>query len=259
MAIGVRSRGPNGPLVLALSFFAASCFSLPARATVPIEEGTWEFQVGLAGIVLPEEVHGTYSLQPEARVGLFLGDALEIQGQAEVRVWPLGDVAPNYYGLGGNLLWYPEIQNDRSLYFLGGAAGSWNDPPGEDEGGFDPLGRLGLGFKVPISGPGFLDNAFLSLEYRGEFIFAESTDFVSGAAIGLSFFPGTEPPPPPPPPPPVPAPPPPPPPPGAVPPPPTEPVPPPPPPPPPDIEPIVPPDDDPFPEPDLEGVTPPEE
>ncbi len=191
VGFGLRSR-----FVLPL---VAACFHFSpgkAFAAVPIEAGTWEIQAGLAGIVLPEDIQGTYSLQPEARLGFFIVDAIELQAQVDVRVWPLGSVAPNSYGFGGSVLWFPSIQEERNLYLLGGVGGAYTDPPGSvEDSSFDPLGRAGFGFKVPITGTGlgFLDGSYLNLEYRGEMVFVDDPDFVSGAAIGLSFFPGSEP------------------------------------------------------------------
>jgi hypothetical protein len=100
----------------------------------------------------------------------------------------LGSVAPHYYGVGGSVLWYPEIQAERSLYLLGGVGGAYSEPPGDSDSSFDPFLRGGFGFKVPISGLGFLDGSYLNLEYRGEYVFADESDFTSGAAMGLAFF-----------------------------------------------------------------------
>jgi hypothetical protein len=192
VGFGLRSRAARIVLPVVAACFCAG----PGKtlAAVPIEAGTWEIQAGLAGIVLPEDIEGTYSLQPEVRFGYFIADAIELQAQGDVRVWPLGSVAPNSYGVGGSVLWFPSIQEERNLYLLGGVGGAYTDPPGSaEDSSFDPLGRVGFGFKVPITGLGFLDGSYLNLEYRGEMAFVDDPDFVSGAAIGLSFFPGSEP------------------------------------------------------------------
>jgi hypothetical protein len=158
----------------------------------PVSAGTLEVQVGVAGIVLPEESRGTFSAQPEVRVGWFLRERLELQAEGDVRVWPLGTIAARSYGVSGNLLWYPPLADDRhDLYFLGGGGGAYTDPPGPAaDTSFDPLLRGGVGLKVPLEG---LNEAFRAIyftaEYRGELILADSSDFVSGIALGLSRFP----------------------------------------------------------------------
>jgi hypothetical protein len=189
VGLELRSRAARSVPCLVAIGIALAPGSVPAA--VPIAPGTWEFQAGIAGIVLPEDIPGTYSLQPEARIGYFIREGIELQAQGDVRVWPLGSVAPNHYGVGGSVLWFPPIQEERSLYLLGGMGGAYSDPPGsEEESSFDPLARAGFGFKVPISGLGPLDGSYLNLEYRGEMAFTDDPDFVSGAAIGLSFFRG---------------------------------------------------------------------
>lgn len=182
-----RDRGI--PVLLAV-FASIASISGPvfAAATLPISPGTKELQIGVAGIVLPENVNGTFSAQIEARVGLFLKEALEAQVAGDVRLWPLGDKAPDSYGIGVNFLWYPKLYEDRNLYVLAGAGGALTDPPGPDDGGFDPLMRAGFGFKVPVSKFVFIPASFLTIEYRGEMLFADDSDFVSGAGLALSFF-----------------------------------------------------------------------
>ncbi|HET9886640.1 MAG TPA: hypothetical protein VFR10_03940, partial [bacterium] len=106
----------------------------------------------------------------------------------------------HYTDLGASLLWFPQIGNHRNMYMLAGAGGAITDPPGEPDGGFKPLVRAGVGFKVPMSGLKFLGDAYLTMEYRGEMVFIDDpeffeddtiedgSNFVSGAAIGLSYF-----------------------------------------------------------------------
>jgi hypothetical protein len=159
-----------------------------------------EIQVGVAGMVLPESFPGTYSIQPEARFGYFIREGLEVQALGDVRVWPLGGRAPHSYGIGGSLLWFPSFQEERSFYVLGGAGGTFSDPAGPAEGGFTPLVRAGVGFKVAMTGLKFLGSGFLTMEYRAELHFFDDpeyfddptltneSDFMSGAAIGFSFF-----------------------------------------------------------------------
>lgn len=189
-------------LALALSVGALAA---PSRADEPpITKGVWEYQGGASGIVLPESFNGTWSLQLEGRVGYFIGEGWELQGMINGRVWPLGSKAPKYVDLGGSVLYFPEIGGKRNMYVLGGAGVAKTDPNGPPEGGFKPLIRAGFGFKVPMSGLKFLGNAFLTMEYRGEMVFIDDaeffedptiedgSDFVSGAAIGLSWFQGEE-------------------------------------------------------------------
>jgi hypothetical protein len=165
-----------------------------------VPPGTWEFQGGFSGIVLPEAFNGTWSAQIEGRAGYFIKEALEIQGMINWRVWPLGGKAPHYYDFGVSALWFPKIGDIRNMYLLGGAGGAVTDPPHEPEGGFKPLIRAGVGFKVPMRGLEFLGNAYLTMEYRAEMVFIDDpeffedptiedgSDFVSGAAIGISYF-----------------------------------------------------------------------
>lgn len=195
-------------LALALS---VGGFAAPSRADEPpITQGIWEFQGGASGIVLPESFDGTWSLQIEGRAGYFIKEGWELQSMLNWRVWPLGSKAPKYVDLGGSILYFPEIGNKRNMYVLGGAAAVKTDPNGPAEGGFKPLIRAGFGFKVPMSGLKFLGDAYLTMEYRAEMVFIDDaeffedptiedgSDFVSGAAIGLSWFKGEKQPPPPP-------------------------------------------------------------
>lgn len=159
-----------------------------ASADIPVGVGSKEIQIGVAGIVLPENSLGTYSLQPEVRVGWFIREAVEVVLQGDVRVWPLGEKAANSYGAGVALAFFPKLNETHNLYLLGGVGGAYADPPGAVDAGFDPLVRAGFGFKVPVAGLPLLPGAYLNVEYRGEFVLADENDFVSGAALGLSFF-----------------------------------------------------------------------
>jgi hypothetical protein len=153
--------------------------------------GLIEVQVGVAGIVLPEASRGTFSAQPELRIGLFLSDHLELQGEASVRVWPLGVVAASSLGLSGNALFYPATASRARIYFLGGGGGALTDPPGPaEDSSFDPLVRGGTGVRVALAGLGvpILDPLTFVAEYRGELVFADDTDFVSGISLGVSRF-----------------------------------------------------------------------
>ncbi len=189
-----RLRRPRrGPAASALAAVATLGGMLAAAtgasaAGVPITPGTMELQAGIAAIILPESVDGTFSAQPEVRFGYFLREAVELQVIGDVRVWPLGAKAPHSYGIGGVLLWFPRVHEDRNFYLLAGAGGAYTDPPGTEGSSFDPLGRAGFGFKVPMEGFGFLPSAFMTIEYRAELSFADETDFVSGAALGISMF-----------------------------------------------------------------------
>jgi hypothetical protein len=160
-----------------------------AAQTFPITPGTLEFQVGVAGIVLPEDTDGMFSAQPQIRAGLFLREGVELQGEADARVWPLGPIAAHSYQVTGNLLWFPRLSDHHELYLLGGGGGAFSNPPGPEGGSFDPLLRGGLGVKIPLVA---LTEAFralyLTAEYRGELVFATNTSFVSGVALGFSRF-----------------------------------------------------------------------
>jgi hypothetical protein len=163
---------------------------IASAQTFPVVAGTMEVQVGAAGIVLPENTNGMVSAQPELRLGYFVSEGLQLQIVGDARVWPLGMVAPANYGVGAQFLWFPNLgPQNRNLYLLAGAGGAYSDPP-RDDSQFDPLARVGLGVKVPLAGVGlgFLQRAHLTVEYRGELLFQDETDFVSGAAVGFSFF-----------------------------------------------------------------------
>jgi hypothetical protein len=173
---------------------AALLGSTLARAqTFPTTPGTLEVQFGLGAIILPESSDGTYSAQPEVRVGLFLMPGVELQVQGDARIWPLGSVAARNYGAGAHLLWYPNLSpENRSLYLMAGAGGALTRPPARTglDSSFDPLLRGGIGFKVPLSGLdiGVLTRSHLTVEARLEAIFQDETDLVSGGAVALSYF-----------------------------------------------------------------------
>jgi hypothetical protein len=168
----------------------------PASAsaqTFPMTSGTIEVQLGLGAIMLPEGSDGTYSAQPELRVGLFLWPGLQLQVQGDARLWPLGGVAAKSYGACAHLLWFPELSpENRSFYLMAGAGGALNDPPARTglDSGFDPMLRGGVGYKVPLSGleVGFLKRTHLTVEGRLEALFQDETDLVSGGAVALSYF-----------------------------------------------------------------------
>ncbi|NNE44695.1 MAG: hypothetical protein HKN12_10830 [Gemmatimonadetes bacterium] len=160
--------------------------------TGPTASGSLELQFGIATIALPEDTEGTYSAQPQLRLGLFLSEALQFQVEGYARVWPLGAVAPSSYGVVAQVAWYPSVgPNVRGLYFLAGAGGALNEPPGfMTESSFDPLVRGGLGYRVPLNelGVGFLTAAHLNAEYRAEYLLEDPSDFVSGVAVSFSYF-----------------------------------------------------------------------
>ncbi len=169
----------------------------PAEEPVPetaaaIAPGAIEIQLGVAGITLPESSRGTYSAQPELRLGFFLHEYMELQGELSVRVWPLGTVAANSYGVSGNVLFFIDPPTSRArLFLLGGGGGQFADPPGPAEGrSFDPLVRGGIGVRVSLAGTGvsLLQPLSFAAEYRGELVFADDTDFVSGISLGVSRF-----------------------------------------------------------------------
>lgn len=173
----------------------AAALTLPASASaqgLPVAAGTIEVQAGMAAIALPEATRGTYSAQPELRLGFFVAEGVEAQLEANIRMWPLGSVAPHSAGVGAHLLWYPTLgPGHRNLYLLAGGGVSRNDPPGVlTERTFDPLGRAGLGYKIPLSelGLGALSNGFLTTEFRMEMHFEDERDVVSGIVAAYSYF-----------------------------------------------------------------------
>jgi hypothetical protein len=192
-----RQHGPAFALAL-IAFLVAGASK--AAVPVPIDPGTIEMQVGVAGIVLPENFRGTFSAQPEARIGYFISRGLELQAQGDVRVWPLGGKAPDHYGIGVSALYFPALREEQNFYLLGGLGGALIDPPGPPEGGVKPFARAGVGFKVSMAGLKFLGSGFLNMEYRFEKVFVDAAELfddptreggsslVSGAALGLSFF-----------------------------------------------------------------------
>ena len=169
-----------------VAFGAASQAS---AQTFPVVTGTTEIQIGVSGITLPRDSGGLWSLNPELRIGFFLQPGFELQAEGNFRAWPGGAVSGRSYGGGGNLVWYPNLgPQSRNLYLLGGASGVLSEPPGQDEDTeLDVTGRGGVGYKAPIAFP-WLAGAHLSVEYRGEVIVTRDRAFVSGAAIGISFF-----------------------------------------------------------------------
>jgi hypothetical protein len=193
----VRRHCPALALAVVAFLFPASS---DAAVPVPIDPGTVEFQFGAAGIVLPENFRGTFSAQPEARIGYFIRRGVEIQGQAEMRVWPLGGYAPDHYGIGVSALYFPALREEQNFYVLGGLGGALIDPPGESDGGFKPFARAGVGSKVSMAGLKYLGSGFLNMEYRFEKLFVDAADLfddptrdggsslVSGVSLGFSFF-----------------------------------------------------------------------
>lgn len=144
-------------------------------------------RVGIAGIVLPEASGGTFSAQPELRIGWFTGVDMAVEVEASARVWPLGGVSAKSYGVAGNLLWFPSFGGDqRDFYLLGGGGGYYSDPVLGDAS-FDPVVRGGVGLLASLAS--LIPSAAsvrLAVEYRGELLLADETDFVSGIALGLS-------------------------------------------------------------------------
>ncbi|MGQ0722641.1 MAG: hypothetical protein ACT4PE_13880 [Candidatus Eiseniibacteriota bacterium] len=167
---------------------------VPASAqTFPMTSGTLEVQFGLGAVMLPEGSDGTYSAQPELRLGLFLMPGFELQVQGDARLWPLGSVAAKSYGASAQVLWFPRLSpENRNFYLMAGGGGALNDPPARTglDSGFDPLLRGGLGYKVPLTGLdfAFLKQSHLTIEGRLEALFQDETDLVSGGAIALSYF-----------------------------------------------------------------------
>jgi hypothetical protein len=107
-------------------------------------------------------------------------------------MWPLGSVAPHNAGGGAHLLWYPALgPGHRNLYLMGGGGIARNEPPGAfAERTFDPLGRAGVGYKIPLSelGLGAMSRGWLTTEFRAEMLLEDETDIVSGIVVAFSFF-----------------------------------------------------------------------
>jgi hypothetical protein len=176
------------------------CLALPvvglagvARAqSFPVVAGTLEFQGGMAAVSLPEQNFGSVSAQPELRIGYFFSEGMMAQLVADTRVWPLGTAAPSFWGVSGNVLWFPNLgPRSRNLYLLAGGGGALVDPPAAAEGSsFDPLLRGGLGIKVSLVEVGltFLQQLHLTVEFREEMVVGDETDLLSGVAVGLSSF-----------------------------------------------------------------------
>jgi hypothetical protein len=172
---------------------AALLLPVLARAQpTPVGAGTLEVQGGIAAIGMPESTRGTYSAQPELRLGYFLADGVELQAAAHIRMWPLGAVAPHNAAAAAHLLWYPELgPGHRNLYLMAGGGVARNDPPGYlIERTFDPLARFGVGYKIPLAdlGLGAMSAGWLTTEFRVEALFEEYTSPVAGIAVGYSYF-----------------------------------------------------------------------
>ena len=163
-----------------------------AAQTFPVVAGTWEFQGGFSGTVLPETYNALWSAQVEARAGMFVAEGWQIQAIGDARVWPLGGQAPKSYGITGNVLWVPRMGEHRNLYLMGGGGGFQraSSTPTHPETGFQPMLRTGIGTKVRMPGDGWIRNLHLTSEFRGDFWFEETTSFVAGIAFGLSWFTG---------------------------------------------------------------------
>lgn len=144
-------------------------------------------RVGIAGIVLPEASGGTFSAQPELRIGWFTGVDMAVQVEASARVWPLGGVSAKSYGVAGNILWFPPLAGEQRDFYLLGGGGSYYSDPVLGDSSFDPVVRGGVGMLASLAS--LIPSAAsvrLAVEYRGELLLADDTDFVSGIALGLS-------------------------------------------------------------------------
>jgi len=176
----------------ALVAAAVSAPVLAQAQPAPVDAGTLEVQAGMAAIGLPESTNGTYSAQPELRLGYFLADGVELQAVGHIRMWPLGPVAPHSAAGAVHLLWYPSLgPGHRNLYLMAGGGITRNDPPGVLlERTFDPLARFGIGYKIPLSGLaiGAMSGGWLTAEFRGEALFEEYTSPVAGIVVAYSYF-----------------------------------------------------------------------
>jgi hypothetical protein len=177
-------------LTLSLVVVAGLLPSGAAAQSFPVVRGTWTFQLGASGMVLPERYDALWSLQLEGRAAMFLVEGLELQAQGDVRVWPLGAKAPKAYGFTGNVLWYPRIGDTRNLYLLGGGGGylRQGETPAHGEDGFQPLLRGGLGTHISLEQMGPVRAFHFTTEFRVDVLFEEETSFSTGIALGLSYF-----------------------------------------------------------------------
>ena len=179
-------------LCLALATAVLAGAGTVGAQTFPVVAGTLEIQGGMAAVTLPEQYFGSISAQPELRFGYFIAEGLMIQAVGDMRVWPLGTAAPSFYGVTGNLLWFPNLgPRSRSLYLLGGAGGLLLDPPNPAEGRtFDGVIRGGVGVKISLAelGARFLHPFHFTVEFREELSIADETDMLSGVSFGLSSF-----------------------------------------------------------------------
>ncbi|GJM43885.1 MAG: hypothetical protein DHS20C21_07270 [Gemmatimonadota bacterium] len=177
-------------VIPAVSLFMASS---GLAQSFPVVSGTMEFQFGLTGMALPENSGGgSLSAQPELRVGRFVAEGVELQLVGDARVWPLGVTAPSSYGVSANLLWFPNLgPTSRNLYLLVGGGGALVDPPSAAVGSsFDPLGRVGVGVKVPLSelSVSWTKSLFFTVEFREEYVAADESDYLSGISFSVSQF-----------------------------------------------------------------------
>ena len=160
--------------------------------TFPVTRGTMEFGAGMAAVTLPEETSGSISAQPEVRVGYFFAPGMMLQAVADMRVWPLGVVAPTRYGIAGDVLYFPNLgPQNRNLYLMAGAGGTIVNPPGPAKGtSVDEMIRGGVGIKVSLANVGlhFLRPFHFTVEFREEYVHSDENDLLSGLSFGLSSF-----------------------------------------------------------------------
>jgi hypothetical protein len=176
-----------------LAVLMVAAATTASAQTFPVTPGTLELQVGFAAITLPEGSDGSYSAQPQVRLGMFLAPGLALQVEGSFRIWPLGAVAPGSIGASAQIAWFPTLgQGNRNLYLMAGAGATRNDPPARTglDTSTDPQARVGLGYKIPLSNLdlGFVSKAHLNVEYRAEFLLEDETALVSGASLGLAYF-----------------------------------------------------------------------
>jgi len=163
-----------------------------AAQTFPVVRGTLEVGAAMAAVALPEHTGGSISAQPELRVGYFIAEGMMVQVVGDTRVWPLGTQAPKWYGVAGQLLYFPNLgPRSRNLYLMAGAGGALVDPPNPaEDSSMDPLIRGGVGVKISLVEVGlrFLQGLHFTAEFREEYVRSDENDFLSGLSFGLSTF-----------------------------------------------------------------------
>ncbi|MAF26945.1 MAG: hypothetical protein QF819_07575 [Gemmatimonadota bacterium] len=176
-------------LSVAALLAAALIPTLTAGAqTIPVVASTTEYGIGMAALTLPEEVRGPHSLRMDVRGGYFVAEGLQMQAEASVRFWPLGNRAPRGYGMGANALWFPDLgPGNRNMYLLLGGGVVRQNYPGQ-EATMDGLARVGFGVKLRSPVLRYVWMTHAAVEFRSEAHFADEVETTSGFTVGVSRF-----------------------------------------------------------------------